>query len=453
MTVVVTDWREEYAYTLGLQAYIYGYPWVYLPRLRWQWVTQPVNPTTTPYAALHHFWHQGALIDEQYREGGFPTVDTLYSVAWVDVRREPVILSHPEMGMRYFTFQLASLDSDNFDYVGTRTTGQHAGHYAIVGPSWQGALPPDVVALAPSRTASVIIVGRSLVDGPADVANVRALQAQYRLTSLSRWSQAPRRLSGDRHVWRPFDPEIDPLAAWKTMNRAMTEDPPEARHAELLRLLASIGVGPCQRVDRLDARTKRGLARAAAVGRRLLDAVFEAGPGKRLNGWLYPPQTVGRAGLHDDFITRAALQCATGGIGGIADDPEEVVTLSTSTDATGWPLTGVRRYRLHFLPGELPPVDAFWSLTVYGADHNLVANPIERYAVGDRTPGLSRSPDGTLTLYVQHDPPPAERRSNWLPAPEGSFTLLLRAYLPQRQILDQFWEPPALKESLAAAIA
>src|SRR5262249_48164741 len=95
MTVGVTDWREAYAYARGLQAYIYGCPWVYLPRLRWQWVTQPVNPATTPYAALHHFWHQGALMDAQHREGGFPTIDTLSSVAWVDARREPVILSHP----------------------------------------------------------------------------------------------------------------------------------------------------------------------------------------------------------------------------------------------------------------------------------------------------------------------------------------------------------------------
>jgi len=449
MTVVVTDWREEYAYTLGLQAYIYGFPWVFLPRLRWQWVTQPVNPSKTPYAAIGHFWHQTALMDAQYREGGSPDADTMRSIAWVDVRREPVILSHPEMGSRYFAFQLASLDSDNFASVGTRTTGQHAGHYAIVGPCWQGALPRDVHALAPSRTSSVLIFGRTLVDGSADVANVRALQSHYRLTPLGRWSQPPRRTMGERHAWRPFDPKIDPLAAWKTMDRAMTEDPPETRHAALLKLFSTIGVGPGQRIDRLDVRSKRGLARAAAVGPQLLDAVSESTPGPRVAGWLYPPPTMGRAGLHDDFVARAALQCAAGGI---ANDPEDAIHLAASADDEGRPFSGARRYQLRFASGGLPPVGACWSLTLYGPDHNLVANPIDRPSIGDRTPGLSRDPDGGLTLYIHHDPPDPRRRSNWLPAPEGSFNLILRAYLPGRRILDQSWAPPPLTEIASVAI-
>ena len=440
----MTDWREEYAYTLGLQAYIYGFPWVFLPQLRWQWVTQPAQSEMTPYAALNHFWHAKALADATYRDGGSPNNDTMYSIAWVDVREESVVLSHPDMGERYYTFELASLDSDNFAYVGTRTTGSPAGHYAIVGPGWKGSLPPGVNALAPSRTPSVLILGRTLVDGPQDVANVRALQAHYQLTPLSLWGQPGAQVPEDRHVWQPFNPKTDPLAAWKTMNRAMTEEPPEARHAALLKLFATIGVGPNQQVERLDEASQRGLARAAEEGPKLLAAVItQGGSSKWVNGWLYPPPIMGRAGLHDDFLTRAAIQCL-GGI--IANDPEEAVYLNVQTDGQGQPLTGDKRYRLHFAPDGLPKVNAFWSLTLYGKDNNLVANPLNRYSIGDRTPGLRRDPDGGLTLSVQSDPPGAEQASNWLPAPKAPFYLILRTYLPAREIVEQTWQPPALQE-------
>jgi hypothetical protein len=447
--VVLADWREEYAYTLGLQAYIYGIPWVFLPQLRWQWVTQPVNPEKTPYASLGRFWHMKALADAQYRDGGFPNNDTLYSVAWVDVRRGPVILSHPDMGDRYFAFELASLDSDNFAYVGTRTTGQRAGYYAIVGAGWHGTLPDGVATLERTRTPSVLILGRTQVDGPADVANVRVLQAQYRLTSLARWGLPPTRAAEDHHAWRPFDPKVDPLAAWKTMNRAMTEEPPETRHAALLKLFATIGVGPGQRVDRMPAATKRGLARAAAVGPKLLAAALDASLGKRVNGWQYPPPTIGRAGLHDDFLTRAALQCATGMI---ANDPDEALFLSAGTDGEGRPLSGTMRYSLHFAPDGLPPVGAFWSLTMYGPDHNLVDNPLDRYSIGSRTPALRRDADGGLTIYVQHVKPEGDWISNWLPAPAGPFNLILRLYLPAREIVEQTWQPPEIAQSVLAAV-
>ena len=441
---VLTDWREEYAWTLGLQAYIYGFPWVFLPQLRWQWVTEPVDPDTTPYAALNHFWHRKWLMDAQYHDGGSPNNDTMYSIAWVNVREQPVILSHPDMGERYYTFELASLDSDNFAYVGTRTTGQHAGNYAIVGPGWQGSLPPGVHALAPSRTPTVLIYGRTLVDGPEDVAHVRTLQKRYRLTPLSLWGQPGALVPHDRTVWQPFDPTIDPLAVWKTMNRAMTEEPPEARHEALLKLFATIGIGPNQQVECLDAGTRRGLARAAEEGPRFLAAVFSQGaPGKRVNGWLYPPSTLGRAGLHDDFVTRAALQAAAGIV---ANDPHEAIYLTLQTDGDGLPLSGTRRYCLHFGPDGLPPVHAFWSLTMYDKDHNLVENPIDRYSIGDRTPELVRDPGGGLTLTIQNEPPEAEQVSNWLPAPRGPFNLILRTYLPAREIVEQTWQPPALQE-------
>ena len=148
------DWREQYAYTLGVQAYVFSFPWSYLPELRYTWVTQEPSNASTPYAPLNHFWHVWKLADADYRDGGSPNYDTLYSLAWLDVGKEPVILSHPDVKDRYFTFQIASMTSDNIDYVGSRTTGSEAGHFAITGPDWRGELPPGVKRLKPSPTAA-----------------------------------------------------------------------------------------------------------------------------------------------------------------------------------------------------------------------------------------------------------------------------------------------------------
>ncbi|MFO1306044.1 MAG: DUF1254 domain-containing protein [Burkholderiales bacterium] len=319
-----TDWREDYAYAMGLQAYVFGFPYVYLPSLRWSWVTVPKPAgSITPYAPLNHFYNVRNLVTAAYRDGGAPNNDTLYSIAWVDVSKEPVILSHPDLGTRYFTFELAGLDSDNFAYVGTRTTGSKAGSFAVVGPEWKGTLPPGVTALPASRTNSVLIFGRTLVDGESDLPAVRALQDQYTLVPLSLWGKQGAQLPASRDVWKPFDPKTDPLAEWKTMNRAMTDDPPQARLSKLVEMFGKVGIGPGQDIDKVDDATRRGLARAAVDGRKMLNEVITSGDlGARVNGWNIPPAAMGRAGLDDDFLLRASLQCL-GGI--IANDPTEAV--------------------------------------------------------------------------------------------------------------------------------
>jgi len=342
---------EQYAYTLGVQAYIFGFPYVYLPSLRWDWVARPKPPNELSLSApINHFSHVRRLADASYRSGGSPNQDTLYSMAWVDVGDEPVILSHPDMGDRYFTFQLASMDSDNFAYVGKRTTGGKAGSFAIVGPGWKGRLPAGVKALPASRTPSVLIFGRTLIDGPADAKTVNALQDQYTLVPLSFWGRKDATLPSSRDVWKPFDPKTDPLAEWRTMNRAMTENPPEARLAKLVELFSSVGVGPGQDLDTLDEATKRGLARAAVDGRKLLASAINSGQlGKRLNNWSIPPSTFGRAGLVDDFLLRGSLQCM-GGI--ISNDAEEAVYYNTTMDGAGQTFDGARNYSIRFAPAN-----------------------------------------------------------------------------------------------------
>ena len=177
VTGKVEDWHGEYAYSLGLQAFIYGFPYIYNAQTRYKWVTQPRNPNFVPYAALNEFWHASQLMDATYRDGGCPNNDTLYSIAWLDLGEEPIILSHPDMGERYFSFELMGVGSDNFDYIGQRTTGSKAGSFAIVGPDWEGELPDDVdQSRAHSPSPTVLVMGRTLVNGDADVAEVKELQ-------------------------------------------------------------------------------------------------------------------------------------------------------------------------------------------------------------------------------------------------------------------------------------
>lgn len=442
------QWREEYAYTLGVQAYIFGFPYINLSTIRWKWVTQepPPGPARgmSPYAALNHFFHFRKLADANYRGGGGPNNDTFYSSAWVDLKDGPVILSHPDLGDRYFIFQFACIDGDNFAAVAPRTTGSKAGSFAIIGPNWQGELPPGVTALPRSRSNSVYLLGRTLVDGPADADAVIKLQDQYSLVPLNLWGKANAELPQRRDVWAPFDAKTDPLADWKTMNRAMTEDPPEERLGKLLGLFARVGIGPGQDVEAQDPATKRGLARAAVDGRQLIINVNRSkNPfmGEKINGWSIPPPTFGRYGLVDDFLLRAVL-CHAGIVTPWAED---AYATNTTTDVNGALLDGAKRYLIRFTPDQVPKVKGFWSLTMYDATFNLTPNPIDRYSVGNRTRGMKLDADGGLTVYIQYESPGKDKESNWLPSPPGGiFTLTFRAYWPDKSVAGGKWAPPGI---------
>jgi hypothetical protein len=435
------DWREEYAYTLGVQGYIFAFPWVYLSVLRYLWVTQKPKNDMTPYAALNHFYHSRRIATAEYRDGGSPNNDTFYSIAWLDVGIEPVILTHPDMGERYFTFEIASMTSDNFAYVGKRTTGSKAGHFAICGPNWEGELPSDVEKLGNSPTAAVLIFGRTAVKGADDALVVNQFQDQFKLTPLSLWGVLDAKVPERRDVLPPFDPKTDPLADWKTINQAMAENPPLRRNAFMSELLKNIGIGPGLDVDDMDPATQKGLVRAARDGRALLQKIWTSGYGKQVNGWTFPPATMGRAGYSQDFLTRGAVQCL-GGI--ISNDPEEAIYINTTKDKDGEKLSGANRYVLKFEPGKLPEVKEFWSLTMYDLTFNLVQNPIDRWAMGSLTGEYKLADDGSLEIYIQHESPGAEKEANWLPAPKDEFTLVFRTYGPSENLINQTWEMPGL---------
>jgi hypothetical protein len=438
------DWEENYAYTLGVQAYTYAFPWFYNSFLRWKWTTQPASTPSTPSMPLNTFWHLRSLADASYRDGGMPNNDTLYSVAWVDVGKEPVILAHPEMGDRYFSFCLTGFDSDNFAYIGKRTTGSHAGTFAIVGPDWKGELPAGVKLAARSTSNVFFLLGRTLISGPADLSQVHHLQDQYTLTPLSLWGKKSVVPAEDRNVAPPFDRRNDPLADWKTINRAMTEIPPQARDAILIRQYASIGIGPGQDVDKMSDATKRGLIRALDTGKGILTGAASSGAGTIVgkSQWRLTPKEWGRFGAHGEHFLRSAMQS----LQGIATNEQaEAFYPQLFRDANGELLSGIHRYRLHFAKRQLPPAREFWSLTAYGLDFNLIDNSINRYSLGDRSTGLKYDADGGLTIYLQKDSPGSAMEGNWLPTGDEGFALVLRLYLPDQEALALGWEPPAIE--------
>ena len=425
------DWRETYAYMQGMQAFVFGFPWVFLSDVRWKWVTQHTHSDNAPYAPLNQFFHARTLATAKYRDGGTPNNDTLYSIAWLDLTNEPLILSVPDVGDRYYTMEMASFDADNFAYVGKRTTGTKAGNYAIIGPNWKGTLPKGDIALPRSRTNAALIIGRTLVLDPDDVAAVNHIQDQYKMTPLGLWG-TNKTAPANRDVWQPFDPRTDPLAVWKTMNRAMAENPPFEGQAAIVRSYAEIGIGPGLDVTKVDAATQAGLKRAVVDGMALLRMAMSA-MGKKVNGWVYPPVAMGRSGLADLFLLRASLQCL-GGI--LANDIAEAIYMNTATDVDGARLSGANNYTIHFAPGGAPQ-GALWSLTMYGMDNNFVVNPINRYKLGSLPKGsITPDPDGGMTLSIGNKPP-TNGTTNWLPAPEGDFYLVLRTYMPEGALLNQ----------------
>jgi hypothetical protein len=220
----------------------------------------------------------------------------------------------------------------------------------------------------------------------------------------------------------------------------MVEVPPPARDADMLQQFARIGVGPGLDVEAQDASTKRGLARAAVDGRKIIAEAFTDGYlQKSVNGWNYPPPATGRPSPSRDWLFRSVQMLA----GFVANDPDEGTYLNVSVDGDGKPLTGANKYLIHFDKGGQPKVKAFWSVTMYDLKYNLVANPINRYSIGDRS-GMKPDADGGLTIFVQKNSPGADKEANWLPAPDGQFFMILRTYLPADDIVNQTWQPPRI---------
>ncbi len=427
-------------------AYIYGYPLLVMDATARQMTNVPTPSAAS--APVNQLARVDTLPDASFKAVVRPNVDTLYTVAFLDVAKEPMVLHIPDTGGRYYLMPMLDAYTNVVASPGKRTTGTQEQTLAIVGPDWQGTLP-DRVTKVQAPTNLVWLIGRTQINGKADLPAVTALTAKYTLTPLSAYGKPytpPRTDHVDPSIDMTAKPpdvvaKMDPNAYFTRLAQLMKDQPPPARDQVALARFAKLGLSPgrfqpspeAQRA--ISAAPRRALARIQANVAKL---------GTPHDGWMFSTSL----GSYDTrYLERAAVALA--GLG--ANLAKDAVYPSAYTDAKGQPLTGENRYVLHFAKGQEPPVNAFWSLTMYDANGYLVANPIDRFAIGDRDK-LKRNPDGSLDLLIQHDPPTGDLAANWLPAPAGPFNLTLRLYWPKDPVLEGRWTPPGTERSGGAQV-
>ena len=455
-TSAVTTPRDDYLYSLAVQACIYGWPLFEMQRMRA--ATSARKAPGLGYAGAspesterwcNLFTHERELLTAGKSRVVMPNNDTLYANAWLDLSAGPLVISVPETAGRYYVLGFLDYYTNAFAHVGTRTTGNGAGHVLVTGPGWQGDTPAEFTAPGwhvKSATNWVWIIGRILVDGPADVATVNALQDQFSMAPLVDWQGG--RVGQPRQFDSRFQPRapLEPDRFLDMVNDALRVCPPPGADAMLVAQFAAVGMGadvPSGLSGPARAAFKRGFETVNTLLASPESDIFGRSANADVSvpnfGWRKPmrvDESYGTQLLMRAFVSRQA-------IGALAT--VEAAYPRCEVDANGVQLNGACRYTMRFAPGQLPPVDAFWSITLYSSeDWFLVANEIERYAIGDRTPGLVRDADGGLTLTLQHARPhTAAGFANWLPAPEGQFFLCLRAYLPQPALIDGTYQLPA----------
>ena len=438
-----SDWREDYAYIVGMQAYIYGYPALRYARDRYYMVEKPSGIIDTP---INSFFHVRRLSDSNDKYGASTNNDTIYSVAWIDLRDEPMVMHAPQGDGRYIDVELADFYSDLFGYVSPHMHDGKAITYLIVGPEWKGPIPEgqfDGVHYSP--TPWVWAVGRVYTSGGDDLATALDIQSQFDLAPLSQWDSDMRKDSTERDVLDLYPSKNDPLADFRSMNAVMLENPPPERDAAFMREFARVGLGPLATVslDDLDENTRRGLQRALLDGNTLLDKLADAGGDtKVVNNWFYGDKNWGRMAERGDFLGRASPQAYAGMI---EHWVEMAAKLRTFLDADGQALNGNNRYVLRFEKDQVPTARAFWSITVYDDKFNLAENAFDKYLVSSTSKDLIYGEDGSLEIYLQRDQPDQALRANWIPLPKGDFNLFFRFYLPNQSMIDQSYVPPPVR--------
>ena len=434
--------EEDFAFEVGTEAYVYAFPMMMMEMTRR--VSTNVESPIGVSAPMNRFAHLRAFPGHNFREVVRPNVDTLYSIVWFDVSEEPLVLSIPEGTERYHMMQMLDMWTDVFACPGTRTTGSAGGHFAIMGPRWSGELPAGVQGIR-SPTSMGWIIGRTKTNGSDDYETVHAIQDGYGLAPLSRFGRPASGPSVGR-VDASFDMGTPPLAQVERMSaeeyfelfaKLLVENPPHEMDWPILARLRRIGFVAGETFDfsALDAGVRYALKRGAKAGLELIED--QAQKGTLVKGWWIKTDTMGTYGTA--YLQRANI--ARIGIG--ANLVEDAVYPITFGDDQGEPYDGSRAYSLHFEADALPPVQGFWSLTMYNDEMYLAENPIARYAIGDRDK-LRFNEDGSLDILIQHKLPAREWRSNWLPAPAGRFDMVLRLYWPRRESLTGEWVPPAV---------
>ena len=366
----------------------------------------------------------------------------------MDLTKEPYVFSFPDAKDRYFLMPMLDAWTNVFQVPGTRTTGDKAQKYLISGPGWSGKVPEGVTEYK-SPTNLVLLIGRVYCSGtPDDYKAVHAFQDQLKLVPLSAYGKdyTPPKgtVNPDIDMKTPVRDQVNALKAgdfFTLLAQLLKDNPPAREDAPMVAKLKKIGIEPGQEFDisKLDPAVARGLEQATKTGLEQIMAHFKQA-GKIINGWVFADPT----GLYGtDYLQRASVTFY--GLGANRMQDAVYPTLDVADD--GKPCDGANKYTLTFPKGQLPPVNGFWSLTMYDKDYFFVANPLNRYTLSQRNQ-LQENADGSITLYLQHDSPGKDQESNWLPGPQGQFVPMLRLYWPKEKdpsILDGTWKPPAVK--------
>lgn len=480
-------WQEAYAYNLGLQAYIWAYPWLYFGLQSFLWSGNPevlkklprdIVNRATPWAAMNTFYRKSALSTPESSSSQTPNCDTLYSYAWLDLSEEPLVLTIPtteDARRMLYVIQLAGMDSDNFGYVSTQATGYvpspdnpDLAHYLIAYKDWHGTVPANVFDInlrAPTPTAFVLArtgvnVPKKIHPSGRDLQTAQTLQQQYALTPLSNFI-SPRK-PAPAPIYAPdvpalrFEPTPETaLDHWRTINQTLTANPPSSppdlSQDSMLAQFARIGIGPNCNIDDMPEPIRLGLQRAAVDGYKFIRS-SQKYLGTPVGGWSYPTKHIGRAGVSGEYLSRASIQALWGLV---SEDPAEAVYINTFLDADGNPLTGENTYIMEL--ASMPPFNSdafgFWSITLYNKDYHLVPDSAEgHYSINSYHTILPVAADRSPVIRIQKSAPektvPGEF---WLQSPtpvdgdDGQFYLVLRVYAPAAAIrTTQSWLPPKI---------
>jgi hypothetical protein len=437
---------EQEVYDIGFDAYLYLYPLVLMDVTRLQGTNVEAGkvPMRGP---MNTFVNAPAFPPAEFRDVVRPNFDTLYSSAFLDLTKEPIIVSVPDTAGRYYMLPMLDMWTDVFANPGKRSTGTKAGHFALVPPGWSGKLPHGVARID-SPTGMVWIIGRTQTNGPADYPAVHKVQAGYKLTRLSEWGKTP------SAVKAKIDPSVDmktpPMLQVNKMPTGnffaygaelMKINPPHLTDNDMVARMKRIGIEVGKSFDLAKAAppVQKALEHAAKDALSLMQEKQNS-LAPTINGWQVGVENMGVYG--NSYLRRAVV--AMVGLG--ANPPEDAVYPLTFVDSDGKPLDAANKYVLRFKKDEIPPVGAFWSLTLYDKDGFPVTNELKRQALGDRDK-MKYGADGSLEIYVQAASPGKDREPNWLPAPKaGPFNLTLRLYWPRRDVLTGKWVPPAVQK-------
>lgn len=435
---------EANAFQIGVQAYVFGYPLVLMDATREIFTHVPL-----PWhgrAPVNEFAHLFQFVTDSFTNLVSPNVDVLYSVAWLDLKREPVILHVPDTDGRYYVLPLIDAWTNVFYSIGKRTTGTQTGDFVIVGPGWRGMLPQGIPVIN-APTDMVWAFGRIECRGPAEYTAVNAIQRQLKITPLHSYGSPPgpptyTPVQGHLNPSLTPQEQVDRMDAhifFNRLSKAMHSNPPVLADAPMAEMLRSIGISRDVLnldINSLGEAAVSGLQRAIRVAQESIDPNIIKGR-STINGWIiYPPKEMGNYGTN--YLLRAIVSKIALGANLAAD----TVYAYAHNDSNGYRLNGTYNYVLHFNKDQIPPVNAFWSVTMYNHKHQLVRNPWHRYGISSHSK-IIYNEDGSLDILFQHQPP-KDKNVNWLPVPEGDFNLILRLYWPKQSVLDNTWKPPSI---------